>query len=323
MVAAIAAALLLPAAPAPAQEDDTSWSLSTKPLTFKAGGVAYQLSVSAVESPGSFGGESVHVTISRTSDPTGVRFATQAHTYSFRSLQGVFDHTDNLSTASIVTGTQLGKWGKLKLNFRQNAAVDRSCGGDVMSRAGTISGSLELKTGTKRFGTINNRPSKALLTSSNVNSTCGNFSDACPLSGSGLSGWSARRRGGMHAFKANGAKTAAISFYWTDELDSPARTLSHYSLATVPAKNVTVAKNLGTATVRGAKRTFLSGESTFTANGGASQSPPYPCGKTKEVATTSVAGTVNGNLKVASFLGKGIGASAMSVSANKTVVRSR
>jgi hypothetical protein len=320
VLVAVVTALVLPAAPVPAQEMPETWALQTTPLTFKRGGVAYQLSVGAWES---YQGQSVSVTISRTVDPKGVRLATQSHTYNFSHLDGVFDHADNLSTASISTGKKLGKWGTLKLNFRQNGAIKRACNGEFKSRPGTISGSLEFKTGTKRFATITNRPSKATLQTGNEGCTAPT-SSPCPAPSRAVGGFKDHRRSGVSAHRVNGAKSATVSFFWMDMLSADgSRTLSHYSWARVPGKKVLVAKNLSTATVRGAKRTWISGEATFKSNGPASANQPYPCGKGKEVVSTYRPGNISGTLKVASFLGKNVGVRNMTGNGNKTAVRAR
>lgn len=320
VLAAVVAALVLPAAPAPAQEMPETWSLNTTPLTFKRGGVKYQLSVAANES---YQGESVSVTISRTVDPAGVRLASQSHTYTFSLLDGVFDHANNLATASISTGNKLGKWGKLNLSFRQNAATKRACNGELKTRTGTISGSLELKTGTNRFATITNRPSRATLQTGSEGCTIP-ATNPCPAPSRGVGGFNEQRRTGFSAHRVNGATSASVSFFWMDMLsDDGSRTLSHYSWARVPGKKVNVASNLGTATVRGAKGTWISGEATFKSNGPASASPAYPCGKAKETLSTYRPGNISGTLKVASFLGKNVGVANLSGNANKSVVRAR
>jgi hypothetical protein len=320
VLVAVMTALVLPTAPAPAQEMPQTWSLNTQPLTFKRGGVSYQLTVGAFES---YQGESVSITISRTVDPKGVRLATQSHTYNFRFLEDVFDQASNLSTASINTGNQLGKWGTLKLNFRQNAATKTACKGEFKSRTGTISGSLELKTGTKRFATITNRPTRATLQTGNEGCATPSTT-SCPAPSRGVGAFKTQRQAGVNAHRVNGATSATVSFFWNDMLDGDgSRTLSHYSWARVPGKRVTVAKNLGTATVRGARGTWISGEGTFKSNGPASTSQPYPCGRGKETLMTNRPGAMSGTLKVNSFLGKNVGVRDMTGHSNKAIVRSK
>ena len=293
--------------------------MSTPPLNFRRGGVRYQLTASAFESS-TF--ESVSVTISRSVNPAGVRSASQSHTYTFGSLEGVFDHAANLSTASISTGDRLGKWGKLNLSFRQNAATKTSCGGDRKTRSGTISGSLELKTGTERFGTITNDPSRGTLS---VQGECGfGNNNPCLPPSRAVSGFKGHRNTGVNSFRANGASSASISFFWSDPLDdgNTSFRLQHFSSARVPARKVNVADNLGSATVRGAKGTWITGEATFRSNAAADTSAS-PCGNGKESVATRRPGTIGGTLRVTSFLGKNVNADNTTGSATKYAVRAQ
>lgn len=320
LLAVAAFGLLLPAAPAGAQNLNESWSLDTHASGFMHDGVRYRLAVSAYESENS---EFVQVTISKRKNPKGVRWAEQSHTYSFSELSDVFSHADNLSSAKILTGGQLGDYGKISLTFAKNGEAERSCDGHVRTRPGTLEGTLELRTGGNRFGVIREVPVKAALTYSD--GQCGDeqSSNPCPPAGFGLSAFTGDSDAFMFAEKSKGDDHATIGMFWGEKLDEPTQNLHHNVFAQVPASNVDIDDNLGSATVRGAPKTWLSGESTFSSNGRAETYDPSECGKGREYVYSSRPGTLNGTLRANSWFGPDLKADEMLATASNTVVRDR
>jgi len=321
LLVAAAVAAMLPATPAAAQVGTQSWQLESTSLTFRRGGEAYQLSLRAFEIEGN---EVVQVAISQTRDPAGVRHAHQEHSYTF-TLEDAFTHADNLGSAKVVTGRKMGKYGRVSVTFSEDGPIDRSCNGHNRSRGGTLSGTMELNTGTDRFETVAGVPARATLTHIDGQCQADVLANPCPHEGLDVTGFSEDLTGGfVFASKPDGEKKATIGMFWDEVLgDDSSQRLSHALLVDLPRRRVTIADNLGSATLRGAKGTWLSGASRFDATEPADRQEPNECGRGRESVYTTRRGTLNGTLKATSWLGSGMRADDMFASADKIVVRDR
>jgi hypothetical protein len=329
VVAVVVAAFAVPAAPVAAQEvAAASWSMSTNPITIKRGGQAYQMRIHAFEMGNT---ESVSVSLSQTRDPSGVTKATQSHTYTFSLSGDRFTHASTLAKAKLATAKQMGQYGALSLSFAKNAATNSTCKGHVKTRTGTLSGTVSLKTGTKLFGTITNRPGKAILTYHNGKCTSGQYASPgtggpCPTVGMSASAFrhDPEPMLSMFASKAKGAKVASLNLFSSGPMKVSNGYLSRSIIATVPAAKVTIADNLSSAKVSGVSVPWLSGAGNFTSSGQTFPGSPTACGKGKEYVTSTRMGEWKGTLKANFFIGAdpSLSQGAAGGSAMKTVVRS-
>jgi hypothetical protein len=318
LVTVAAFSLMLPVAPVVAQEVNDSWQLTSEPVPFRRGGDRYLLEVSAFD----FGsGQQVQVTISQRRDPKGPRRAEQRHSYTF-AVEDALTFEDDLSSAKIDTGEQLGKYGRLDLAFSKDGPLDRSCGGDQRSRTGTLSGTLQLKTGTALFGVIDEVPGEAEVT--HTAGLCGFATDACPPEDTGITGFADGGADGIVFAQRNADDDVAlIGMFWSERLSDPTKRLNHDLVAELPLRKVAISPDLGSATLRGAKGTWLSGTSTFGSTGPTEAGEPSECGKDGEVVYRSRPGKLNGTLKANSWLGSALRANKMDAIASETVVRRR
>jgi hypothetical protein len=302
----VLAGMLLPAAPAQAAEP--SWTLTTSPGTVTRNNQKYLMTVQVHEQSGV---ESLTLTLRKVSDPAGVKRSVQSHTFGF-SLSNKFAHTSStLKTAKLATGTALGKYGSMTLNFAQNAALRTSCGGRIKTRTGTISGSMGFKTNVSNFGTITNRPTRGTLVYDNGKCAATNGEgggggvNACPSPDSMLSG---SRDGGapmtlVASKRSPSATSASVFAAWMQNLPVANGWLSHTIAATLPGANVTIPNNLSSGKVVGASGTWLSGTANYAPNGGAFTTPKTNCGTDKAYTMTLRMGTITGNFKADYWLG--------------------
>ena len=125
--------------------------------------------------------------------------------------------------------------------------------------------------------------------------------------------------------KVNGSKSASINAYWWESAGKKSfgGSKSHSVWATVPAKHVTIASDLKTATIQGRKGTWLSGVAKFASNG-AVQEWPGTCGKPektyKNFSRQGILKAGNTPFKVTSWLGAGksVGTSKMPAAARRS-----
>lgn len=291
----MAAAAALPVSPASAQsyegEPDEQYSIASKPVTASHNGRDFRVAVSAHRSIwkqlDGGGNEviaeeqtSVYISLSRVNDPDGVRKATQTQTYSFSlddtgsmnsEVTSRPDHP-TLASASVNTGTDMGNFGKMTFAFNANSDLKKTCtdnGGYVhrASRGGTLAGSLTLHTGTALFGTVKTLPTEATLQWKD-NIGCPQYVPCTPANRQ-MRGFRTSDNFSISAYEREGATSATVMASRSLPLSggsNEGRLASGVS-ATVPATNVTLADNLSTGTIKGAKGTWLSGTAVFDPSG--------------------------------------------------------
>lgn len=318
---------LLPAAPAAAAT--ITWSLHSKPVSVTAkDGNTYLMTMSAYEYGGE--GDSVSISLSRTKNPdgTGPLKATQTVDYNFNITGNRFTHGDNsLQNAAVDTAGEMGVYGTMDLKFNDDGSLVKRCNGHIRQRAGVISGTMSFKTNTNLFGTITKRPARATMTWSD-GGECGTTTTVpCGSSYRSVNaGRFASKPLSISGSKVEGAKTANASAFASNGLLNKEGTMLRYIYATLPASNLTVPNGLGSASLQGAKGTWLSGTMNYKAAAPAHTSPPQNCGTSKETVDSGSNGNATGNFTADFFVGpnRGVGEAPMDyASANRTVVRAR
>jgi hypothetical protein len=323
-------ALALVALPmVPAQAGVKTFSWNTRPVKFMKDGTAYFMTMAVTESGGPSPSASIGVNISKSRNPSGVRRSTQFHSWSFSIDPASVDfNPNNLSTASVDTGTQLGDFGSIDLNFSQTAPLQRSCRGHIKTRAGRVTGTFNFDTQTD-FGSVTKRPARGSLfhhDGANCGGGGGGGGNRCPAQSRSTSGSRfSPDFMSLNASRRNGASSASVSVSTFESFADPSGSAFHSISATVPGGNVVVANNLGSATVTGAGGTWISGTAEFTATGGRTSGAPTNCRDGKEWLIQSRPGTTTGDLVGDFFIGSDITLSDgdLTGSASKVVVRNR
>lgn len=322
LLALVIGALAVPATPAAAQTASDSgefWSLSTHSVPVKRGGQTYQLSLHASEHQGE---EYLTISLGQRRDPKGVTVASRTVAYTFELSGDRFTQAGNLSKAKVGSAKTMGSYGSVALEFAKNAATKSSCKGHTKSRTGRLKGSLTLKTGTKLFGTIKNVPTKGTLYYSD--GKCGHTETApCPPGGSNVSAYSYEENTAVSAGfnKVNGAKSVNVFAYRSEPGKIKSAFIASYLDAKVPSTKVSIAKDLGSATVKGVKGTWLTGTGEFTAVGDPFDTPATDCGRNKKYVTTLRPGEWQGNLAIDFLLGDDPAFKGLSGNASKSTVK--
>ncbi|MDP9405735.1 MAG: hypothetical protein M3O86_03915 [Actinomycetota bacterium] len=291
---------------APAAADPGGFvDLFSEDATIRRDGVDYQISLDAFQFADT---ESLSVTLSRTRNPDGVRFASQSHTWDFQLEGDRFNIRDDLSRATIDTGRQLGRFGRIDVVFEKTGPIERSCDGLNREREGRLSGTFRFDTGTEKFGTITMLPRPArLFADEAVNCFDGGLppTPSCPTPTRSVFG--GRSRGpdmNLSAFEFDGSGSAFVDVSWFDSLGLAGGTLFHSISASVPSDRVSISDSLGSATIRGARGTFFSGTARFDATDPA-LSNASPCGEggNKEAVSRFRQGRITGDFRADSFIG--------------------
>ena len=306
MLAALLTIGLLPAVPAAAQEPVPGyWSLHSVPRKIMRNGKAYMLTVSAYDFGG--GAPNVNITLSKTVDPKGIRTSSQSHTFSFDlDDEGVFVHNaPKLGEAKVNTANDIDPWGSFLLRFDRTSSLTNTCksGGKDLSAKGDLSGNFTFKTDTKRFGKITEEPKRATLYYSDGQCDyTGSEEGYCPPSSEGLYG--SREGDGLsvHASHTNGVDGISVSMGYFKDIKGGGTRSSHI-MARLPRKKLDLAGNLSSGSLRGAKRTYLSGTANFVKDGPL-QEFKQPCyRKPGTVDQASRRGVLKGDFTGAFWLG--------------------
>lgn len=305
VLALVLAALVLPATPAAADANDY-WSMTSSPVTVRRDGVDYKMSISVSESS-TF--EIAQINLFKRSNPAGVASAQQNHGFfmDVKSGNNRFTHPEiNLSRARFNAGNEFGQYGTMDLRFTADRTLKKTCNGHLRTRGGKLSGTVNFKTGTAKFGTITVRPTRALLffDDGDCPGGGGTGGNACPSRSRSIYAGREAKPMSITGYKIDGADTASVIVDWTQPLKNKEGSLSHQVLATLPASKFTVGNTATTGTIEGVRGTWLSGKATYTASEGSTfTSAPQNCGGDKEYVNKSSFGTLTGRLKADFFLG--------------------
>ena len=100
--------------------------LSTGTITTESG-VDYQMTVDADRGSGGGGTQTnLAVVLSRVAEGSGTT-STQYHVYFFTLRKGALSFSLDAPSAKVSTGSALGDWGTLKLNFRPKGSATQGC----------------------------------------------------------------------------------------------------------------------------------------------------------------------------------------------------
>ena len=304
MLAALLIGGLLPAAPAAAAETDY-WTLTTQPVNVVRGGITYKMSFYASDY-GTEGGD-FSISLSKTINPTGLRKTTQTHYFSWPlNDDGVFVHNEptSLATAKVDTNSDMNPFGSALVRFAKTSGVTNTCksGGKDLYATGTLSGALEFKTGSDRFGKITEMPTKGTLYRSDGNcedNTGGGGFVYCPRS-VGFSGERETDDLELGVNRDTGSDVVTVSASYFKDMTGDGSRYSSIS-ATLPESQFTMAGDLSEGSVAGMEKTYLSGRANFVKNAASATAKDQNCyGKDAQYDATSRAGVVKGSM-VANF----------------------
>jgi hypothetical protein len=179
-------------------------------------------------------------------------------------------------TFKVDTGTELGRYGKVKLTLGQTA-VSRSnlpCFGTLSTRRGAVTGSVKLSLDSAYFKNVTKRPTKAGIagTLPKPKPNCGVNQGGANGGQSGLLTLSAFPAGGaleggvmVSASKdSKGAVSQSATMMASGTEIAPASSVMHFVSAQVGADGLVAADDLATASMAFASP-FLAGNLAFTA----------------------------------------------------------
>ena len=330
MVAAMFATLLVPALPAAAAE--TTYTLTTRNVSFTRSGQNFNLSFSATQSSD---GDYMTATISKISNPAGAAWAQQTQTYSWFFNGDRFVPLAPNATSTLKTSAEMGDYGNIAVTLKKTSGPTSSCNNTVKTWTGPLSGSVTLNTGTPLFGTIKAVPTAGTLYS-NSGTACyapGHPSNACPSPGLSVNGYRFPATGSGYSsvsgsLPSDTTKPASLFFSSSSALPA-AKTNApgHFGrmvMTRAPRADVAIASGLASATLKGEPGTWVEGTATFASNGAADQGPPNACAGGKEYVYTYRPGEMNGSLAANVWTGADIAVgSNMSAGAQRVIVRAR
>jgi hypothetical protein len=282
------AALPLPAGgvAAPSAPATRAWNLYTTPIAARHG---YTLAITVSKATGY---ASINFSFVK---KRGV--AKQEHNYFFKLRPSDVSCQNSLSTCSVRTGTELGKYGKLKWKFKSNrrgksVKPPPGCTGTDLDRAGTLQGSFAFRTGTAFFGSFGIRQR---MTFNGIGNTT---KILCPVvvpfcHTTQFSDFTSNAYVDLLAREVGpGSGSGSLSFTDPAATSAPA-SVSHLILFTkVPSGDFVFAPDLSSATFTSTGLPWISGGFTYTA-GGPPFTSPSACGP-----VSSTSGSVNSNLSV-------------------------
>jgi hypothetical protein len=272
VLAMVLGMLAMPGAPAMAAGEAAYWTLRSDAINVVRDGVAYKMRISAEEQVA----ESeqflqVFVELWRTKDPAGPAMGTQTLRYVFWINGDAFSHRDDLTRARLLTGARLGNFGRLDVTFAGTGDQQGSCGDQIKTRAGTLSGTVAFDTQTELFGTINKVGREATLSVDRRNFDDFQF-DRCP----GDATTCIRPQEVIEGEKGGATLSASElddASYATVEVNAPARTLKKDGAtigmltrtvkARLPDENFSLASDMARGRVEAANGTFLRGTARY------------------------------------------------------------
>jgi hypothetical protein len=277
-------ALPLPAGglAAPSAPSTRTWNIYTTPIPARHG---YKLAITVSKAAGF---ASVNFSFVK---KRGV--AKQEHNYFFKLRATDVSCQNSLSTCSVRTGTELGKFGKIKWKFRskhrgKSVKPPSGCTGTDIDRAGTLLGSFDFRPGTAFFGDWGTRRRLSF------NATGNTTTILCPVvvpicHTTQFSDFTSNAYVGLLA-RGVGPGSGSLSFAEPAATSAPA-SVSHLILFTkVPSGDFAFAPDLSSATFTSTGLPWISGGFAYTA-GGPPLTSPSACG-----LTSYTTGSVNSNL---------------------------
>ena len=290
---------LMPAAPAAAAGESDYWSLMSNTVDVVRGGTTYKMTLFA----SGFGAEGADFSIqlSKTLNPSGLRKSTQSHYFTWPlDDDGVFVHNDltSLASAKVDTNSDMNPFGTALVRFAKTSGVTNTCksGGKILRATGTLSGTMAFKTGTDRFGKIDEMPSKATLVRDDGNCVDGGGGFTyCPRN-VGFFGDRATDGFSIGATRTPGSDVVSVSAAYNKTMSGDG---SRYSsiYATLPEDQFSIASDLSEGTVAGMKQTYLSGRANFEKTAAASTAEDNPCfGSEATYDRTSRPGVIRGSM---------------------------
>ena len=252
-------------------------------------------------------GYTLAITVSKATGYASVNFsfvkkrgvAKQEHNYFFKLRPSDISCQNSLSTCSVRTGTELGKYGRLRWKFRskhrgKSVKPPSGCTGTDIDRAGTLLGSFDFRPGTAFFGDFGTRRRITFNAIGNMATIiCPVVVPLCHTTQ--FSDFVANSYVDLLAREVG---PGSGSFGFTDFAGTSApATISRFILFTkVPSGDFAFAPDLSSATFTSTGLPWISGGFTYTAGGPASTSPSA-CG-TSSSTTGSVNSNVSANLDV-------------------------
>ena len=268
VLALVLGMLAMPGAPAVAAGEAAYWTLRSDAVNVVRDGVAYKMRISAEEQVA----ESeqflqVFVELWRTKDPAGPAMGTQTLRYVFWINGDSFTHSSDLARARLLTGARLGSFGTLDVTFEATGDRRDSCGDQIKTRAGTLSGTVVFDTQTELFSRINKVGREATVSVDRRNFDDFQF-DRCP----GDTTTCIRPQEVIEGEKRGAtfsARELDDASYATVEVNAPARTLKKDGAtigmltrtvqARLPDENFSLGSDMARGRVEAADGTFLSG----------------------------------------------------------------
>ena len=281
-------ALLVPASglAAPSTVVTPTWNLFTTPIPARHG---YTLGI----------------TVSKTGENASVNFlfekkrgaAKQDHNYFFKLHASDFRCSSSLSTCSVTTGKELGRYGMLRMNFRSNHRGKRvkpptGCTGTDIDRTGTLSGSFDFRANTNFFGRRHRRRLRG--TANVIQLQCAPSTSFCHTTQ--LSDFTPTAYSNLLARNV-GRGSGSFSFTDPSATSAPATVSRIIRVTNMRSGNFAFAPDLSSATFTGNGLPWISGGFTYTAGGPASTSPSA-CGGPGSYTNGIVKSTLSANLDV-------------------------
>ena len=239
---------------------------------------------------------SLEVTLARTKDPDGLPRGRQSHTWKFNLPASSMTVSADLASGSLDTGTQLGEYGRIDMQFDGAGSLEPTCGGHDARRSVTAAGSLRFDTQRPLFAAVTQRPSGGVLSRSD--GQCFPSVTRCPPAGHVLSG-AVNLGDGFRSFYVHerpGSDRATRTWNWVRYGTNGGPRITSTIREVAPAASVSVSADLSRGEVRGVSELYTSGALAIAAGGNYDDTAWANCGADRRFRYRTLTGRADGGL---------------------------
>jgi hypothetical protein len=247
--------------------------------------------------------DSLAVTVTKKRRGNGSKL-TEEHSWAHNLEAGSVVIADDLSSASIDTGNDLGSWGHVEFEFNATGPqYEAACDPHVKRRRGEASvppgATFNFKTGNSVFGALKSVPVTAVASKGTCQQLLLRGNEGCPRKEKLLTGGGGNGSGAAVYLTARRSPGAAKAFvrmtYYEPALDT------FFSVEVdgrVPAHSLRVRKDLRPAVFEPAGAPFLDGKVFLADSGPRYSSSPTDCDTAKQYRYVSRDGKIGGALRM-------------------------
>jgi hypothetical protein len=294
---ALLGSLLASAAPAQAGSSSVGTTFVSKPIAYEHGGTKFKVRVTAFDFGG--GEQMFQIEFFQQSNPDGTGPLSGR-----RSIVFMNSATFKVSGKTLGSGqlaldpAKVGNRANWNMTWNPGKLADKTgCQGRVI-RNGAFEGTGVFQTGEEKLGKITLKKLPGKVTRNPASCLPGYEPTTCPPAGHSIYSWTGTR-------DFNASKYGKKARIYAGRSEGQAKGWGVYESvsSTFPAEHVTLNAKLGNGDVKGAKGTFVSGQSNFTGTGSPDTTPATSCKGGKQYTYTGRPGTLANGLVVNFILG--------------------